>query len=401
MSLKLQARGKRYRAIGTIAGRFLRLSLGTANSGAASTTVSRIERAIAEGAGSSLWPELKRVPPTGTFENLAHLTGYVEAVPAPVRTWAELEAAFRTEMRQRIALGKLADSTRERYEQTISSFKAFLTEINVSELPAIDKPFVERFKVWRLARIQAKKFSRGGRGLALDVAILHRIFAYGLECEMVAKNPVRLDGRPGDSAEHGAQPFKGEQLVKLRSVAGPDLLTYLLLRWTGFRGSDVVHLTWAEIDFESREINRLTQKRRKRVVLPIPQDLLFALEGERDRRVPSQDERVLLNPSTGKPLTRPRLYERMLALGRRAGVLGAHPHRYRDTFAVDMLARGASPYDVAKLLGDTVDTVERHYAPFVKELRDRARRFMENGEGIEKMNCTKIAQPTGAKGHTH
>jgi hypothetical protein len=57
-----------------------------------------------------------------------------------------------------------------------------------------------------------------------------------------------------------------------------------------------------------------------------------------------------------------------------------------------MLHRGASPYDVAKLLGDTVATVEKHYAPFVKELRDRARKFMENSEGIEKADCTKIAQ---------
>ena len=98
-------------------------------------------------------------------------------------------------------------------------------------------------------------------------------------------------------------------------------------------------------------------------------------------------------------MTRPRLYGRMLALGKRAGVPDAHPHRYRDTFAVDMLARGASPYDVAKLLGDTVATVEKHYAPFVKELRDRARRIMENGEGLEKTDCTKIAQsqPTPAR----
>src|SRR5262249_4976106 len=31
------------------------------------------------------------------------------------------------------------------------------------------------------------------------------------------------------------------------------------------------------------------------------------------------------------------------------------PASFRDTFAVDMLARGASPYDVAKLLGDTIE----------------------------------------------
>ena len=32
-----------------------------------------------------------------------------------------------------------------------------------------------------------------------------------------------------------------------------------------------------------------------------------------------------------------------------------------------MLARGGGPYDVAKLLGDTVATIEQHYAPFVRE----------------------------------
>ncbi len=49
-------------------------------------------------------------------------------------------------------------------------------------------------------------------------------------------------------------------------------------------------------------------------------------------------------------------------------MLESHAHRFRDTFAVDLLTRGASPYDVAKLLGDTAETVEKHYAPFVKEL---------------------------------
>jgi hypothetical protein len=37
-----------------------------------------------------------------------------------------------------------------------------------------------------------------------------------------------------------------------------------------------------------------------------------------------------------------------------------------------MLARVAGPYDVTKLLGDTIETVEKHYAEFVRELRERA-----------------------------
>jgi hypothetical protein len=51
-----------------------------------------------------------------------------------------------------------------------------------------------------------------------------------------------------------------------------------------------------------------------------------------------------------------------------------------------MLCRGASPYDVAKMLGDTIETVERHYTPFVKELRERVRNFLENGIGLEEMS---------------
>jgi integrase len=52
---------------------------------------------------------------------------------------------------------------------------------------------------------------------------------------------------------------------------------------------------------------------------------------------------VLYNPETNKPFTsRWRLYARIVALGERAGVIRATPHCLRDTFACDMLARGAS-----------------------------------------------------------
>jgi integrase len=73
----------------------------------------------------------------------------------------------------------------------------------------------------------------------------------------------------------------------------------------------------------------------------------------------------------------------MKALGRRADVADAHPHRFRDTLAVDMLSRGASPYDAAKLLGDTIETIEKHYTPFVRELRERVRGILESEGGLE------------------
>lgn len=116
-------------------------------------------------------------------------------------------------------------------------------------------------------------------------------------------------------------------------------------------------------------------------MVPIQSELLAVLDMEHERRKAEPNDRVLLHPHSQKPMARKRLYERIKALGKRAGVKDAHPHRFRDTFAVDMLARGASPYDVAKLLGDTIETVEKHYAEFVRELRERVRRMMENAEG--------------------
>jgi integrase len=400
MTFRVKKRGETYRLEGR-AGRVgdvrvrrgagererIRLSLGTHNGDAAHLLHGKIERALAEGPDSTLWRNLRSVLPADTFTKLAAIAGHVpDQKAAPECRWTDLVAKFKRWMSQRVALDKLRESTRERYLQTCAAFGEFLGESGIADLGEIKRATIEDFKSWQLARILTKKNSRGGRGVVLDVAILHRIFGFAIDdCELLLKNPVRLDGRPGDRPEFGAQPFTADQLAKLRQAAGGDMLAFLLLRHTGFRGSDAVGLRLGEIDWDTHEINRLTVKRRKRVVLPIHSELFFALEAERDRRGPDADpeERLLMNPATGRPLTRPRLYQRMLALGKRAGVLDSHPHRFRDTFAVDFLAKGGSPYDVAKLLGDTVETIERHYAPFVRELRERARGIMETAKGLD------------------
>jgi integrase len=358
----------------------VRGSLGTRNREAALRLIHRIEAALMEGPTSALWSELRHVLPPATYLRFAKFLGIMER---KVPTWLDLRQRVGAHLEQRKRIGKLQESTETRYELTLREFETFLAEKEVSLLPDITRSLVEQFKTWRLSRIMRRKHARGGTGLALDVAILHRAFAVAVEDEMIIRNPVRMEERPGENPQRGAEPFTGGELLRLREHAGEDLLAFLLLRWTGFRGSDAVWMSWKEVHLDQKEIERITQKRKKKVVVPIQVELLFALEAEYASRKPLASDPVLLNPSTGKPLTRPRLYHRMLALGKRAGVLNAHPHRFRDTLAVDMLLRGGSPYDVAKILGDTIDTVERHYTPFVKELRDRVRVLLDNGSGLE------------------
>jgi integrase len=380
--IAIRKRGKAFHADLVNGSARVRGSLGTRNRSVALRLVHRLETAVSEGPTSAVWPELRPQLPGSTYSRFADFVGVREK---PVPTWRDLEESFENHMGQRIALGKLQFSTAERYRVTLREFEVFLREQETCLLHDITKPKIESFKVWRTGRIKKHKNSRGATGLVLDVAILHRLFAFALENDMISKNPVRMEGRPGENPQNGAEPFTGRDLARLRDHAADDLLIFLLLRWTGFRGSDAVTVTWGEADFDRNEIERVTQKRRKRVIVPIQAELLFALEAELERRKPEPSDRILLNPTTGKPLTRPRLYHRMLALGKRAGVSDAHPHRFRDTLAVDMLVRGASPYDVAKTLGDTIETVEKHYTPFVPELRERVRMILESGAGLENL----------------
>jgi integrase len=381
--LTVHKRGKTWHAdllIGRV--HAVRGSLGTRNDDAARRLKHKLEIALAEGSDSTLWHELRRLLPQDTFARFAF---FAEVKEQPLPTWSDLRKLFTIFAEQRVKLGKLADSTVERYEHTFTEFELFLSERKTSLLRDIGVPLVEEFKIWRIERITKRKHSRGATGAVLDVAILHRIFAFAVKRELIQKNPVQMEGRPGDNPQGGAEPFTANELSLLRKHADQDLLSFLVLRWTGFRGSDAVALSFREVHFSAKEVERLTRKRKKKVVLPLHPELLFALETERDSRKPQPIDRVLLNPVTGQLLTRPRLYQRMVALGRRAGVSNVHPHRFRDTFAVDLLLRGASPYDVAKMLGDTIETVEKHYMPFVRELRERVRRILENGAGLEEV----------------
>jgi integrase len=389
--LTVHKRGKTWHA-DLLVGRIhvVRGSLGTRNEDAARRLKHKLEIALAEGSASSLWRELRTLLPRETFARFAVFVGVKEQ---PLPTWSDLRKLFTIFAEQRVKLGKLAESTVERYEHTFTEFELFLSERKISLLSDIGVPLVEEFKIWRIERIKKRKHSRGATGAVLDVAILHRIFAFAVKRELIQKNPVQMEGRPGDNPEGGAEPFTAADLSLLRKHADRDLLSFLVLRWTGFRGSDAVTLSFGEVHFGTKEVERLTRKRKKKVVLPLHPELLFALEAERDGRKAQPTDNVLVNPVTGQPLTRPRLYQRMVALGRRAGVPNVHPHRFRDTFAVDLLLRGASPYDVAKMLGDTIETVEKHYMPFVRELRERVRRILENGAGLEEVAATAPETP--------
>ncbi len=66
-------------------------------------------------------------------------------------------------------------------------------------------------------------------------------------------------------------------------------------------------------------------------------------------------------------------YRRSLrALFKLAGVKGGHPHRFRDTFAVELLLTGVPLERVQALLGhSSIKVTERHYSPWVRARQEQ------------------------------
>jgi hypothetical protein len=100
--LKERKVGKWFRIEGRIMGERVRLALRTQNRENARNTINEIERTLAEGAASPLWPKLRSVLPEKSFERLAATVGYIEAAGFNIRALPVRDArVFRIPTRAR------------------------------------------------------------------------------------------------------------------------------------------------------------------------------------------------------------------------------------------------------------------------------------------------------------
>lgn len=388
MGVEVRRRGKSYHVDYSVGRRHqVRGSLGTRNCAAARTVQNRLELAIAQGPQSTIWSELRPVLPPDTFRRFVGHFGLPEMRFA---TWRELRDQFEAYKQQQVSMNRHSIRTVKNYKRSLDSFECFLNEQKITLVAGINKSVLGRFATWQLARVTQRE-QTGAATLEAALFHLHHLFAFAIDQEMIYKNPVTPPKKRFDETK-GSQPYSADELAALEAAAKPrpyglfeidcDWLPFLLARWTGLRREDLISITWESVLFRSREIDHHCRKNKKRAVLPIKDQLYDALEAEYERRNPDPTETILLNPRTEAPYTEGQIYDFFRRLGKRANV-HAHPHRFRDTFAVDMLIRYKDVYKVAKFLGDDVDVVMRHYVPYVPELRKDAVDWIDKSVGIE------------------
>ena len=135
----------------------------------------------------------------------------------------------------------------------------------------------------------------------------------------------------------------------------------LLLRYSGLRVGDA-----ASCSVDRLSGNRLflyMQKTGVPVYVPLPEFVVDSLNA-----CPRKTERYWFWTGVGSKATLTgnwrRTFRRLCEI---AGVRDGHPHRFRDTLAVELLLEGVPMERVSVLLGhSSVKITERHYAPWVQ-----------------------------------
>ena len=164
----------------------------------------------------------------------------------------------------------------------------------------------------------------------------------------------------------------------------------LLMRWTGLRIRDAVTLERARLAKTDRGgdcIFLYQAKTLEPVYCPIPSYVADELRNAPAGLKP--DPRYFFWSGNGLPKSAvadwQRSYRRLFKLAELKK--RAHPHMFRDTFAVECLRSGISLERVSTLLGHkSIKITEKHYKPHVKalqwELEDEVRKSWGNaGEG--------------------
>ncbi len=207
---------------------------------------------------------------------------------------------------------------------------------------------------------------------------LRSIFKFALARKWVAESPASHLGKI--KVERTQQlPFTADEMkgiLKKAKEAGSVVYAFILtMRYSGLRISDVCVLRVDSL--QSNHLVLRTEKTGTPVKVLLPALVANSLRGLRKAN-PTYffwSGRSKLSSVTDLWRT-----HRIKPIFDAAEIKNAHPHRFRHTFAVELLKKGVPAGTVAILLGNTEQIVVKHYSAWI-EARQKAL-----DEAVEKAN---------------
>ena len=280
----------------------------------------------------------------------------------------------------------LAGSTIEVYERVLGRLAAFCS--GSLHVTSVDTAMLCRFRESRqiMASTQRKEIEK-----------LRTFFAWLVDQGTVQVNPARrvklprvegiatLPYTPDEVGEilRACDEVQSDDPAETPFVRARARALVLLLLYSGLRISDAARLKRAALQPSSGHLTLKVMKTGVRLKVLLNPKAVACLE-----RLPAVDgagEYYFWSGRSALYTCVGNLRRTLKRVGKLAGV-HCHPHRFRDTFAVELLTGGTDIRTVQLLLGhSSVQTTERHYAHFVaahQRLLDDATARLDFGEGL-------------------
>lgn len=280
-----------------------------------------------------------------------------DAIFAP-RQGLTVEQALDDYRREHVAL-HCADPRRQ--EDAIIHLKSFFGD---RPLDAVDIPTSRKYADARRKGIIGVESRRSGKSRCASDGTIRRELNVLVAASNHAKAWKRVSDMPSIElptvrllgVDDEAPFFTRDELSLLMADVDGELRHFVTLAyWTGARRGSIEDLTRAQVRWDQRQIHlqatgkRATKKRQP--IVPLLAEMEPALRALWDAS--QHRERLFLTTDFYRPFRQ--LCERLGFGGR------SNPHMLRHSRATHLLQAGVSLYSVARLLGDTVATIERVY----------------------------------------
>lgn len=259
----------------------------------------------------------------------------------------------------------LREPTVYKYRLLFSRLQTFAESQGIKCLCECDLDCLRRFRgTWLNRNIAARK----------KLEALRAFFRFCWDSDWIPSNPV-IKLNPPKITDPPTMPFSREEVTQIlaacgqyrggRGQWGPANAQRLralvqLLRFSGLRIRDAVTLRKDRI--VDGKLLLYTAKTGTPVYIPLPDFVVQELEMSR-----GTNPQYYFWSGEGKPKSCVGDWQRSLKkLFRLAGVPDGHAHRFRHTFATNLLLAGVPLDRVATLLGHTNSKItEKHYAPWI------------------------------------
>ena len=200
---------------------------------------------------------------------------------------------------------------------------------------------------------------------ARNVAGMRSVFRFAVKRKWIAENPSLDLGTVKALKTTQKIPFtesEMERILKCAREKSAAVYTFIpVMRFSGLRISDVAMLKTSRLQDEHLVLRTIKTGTDVKVLLPtIVADAL--------RKIPKRHPEYFFWDGQSKlsSVTDYWRNRKIKPIFKAAKIPNAHPHRFRHTFAVELLRQGTSVTHVADLLGNTEKIVQKHYSAWTE-----------------------------------